>query len=894
MAAQQQIQWHTISGADALAHLRRSVTGLTASEVRRRLDEFGPNRLPRPPAPSFTLIFLRQFQSPLIYILAFAVIVSAAIGDYKDAAFIGGVLILNALIGAVQEIKAEESSRALQKLLRTRATVSREGEVVDIDAEEVVPGDIVWLESGARAPADLRLLGDSAPDIDESLLTGESLAVHKRPAQILSERAVLADRVNMAYAGSMVARGRGKGVVVATGSATEVGRLALDVMATTGGQPPLVLRMASFSRMIALFGLFAALTIGVTGVLIQGYSIAQMFLFGVALAVSIIPEGLPVAMTITLSVASTRMAQRGVIVRRLAAVEGLGSCSLIASDKTGTLTCNELTVRAVITADGRRFAITGEGYAPIGEAIADDGAPASDDPALRQIAFAAALCNEADLRQRNGLWVWRGDPTDVAMLALAGKLGVRRETALDRRPEITSLPFEPERRYAASFHRVDGAQRVYVKGAPERVLRMCAVTDTAERLAQWTTLAEELAAAGYRALALAEGPAPEELDPSAAPPEPHDLTLLGFVAMIDPLRPGAREAVQTSRRAGVEVVMVTGDHPVTALAIANELGLAQHKDQVMTGAEIEALSDAQLADKLRDTRVFARVTPREKLTLVNAARAAGHLVAVTGDGANDAPALRAANIGVAMGKAGTDVAREAAELVISDDNFATIVAGIEAGRIAYGNLRKVIYFLVSSNAAEALLIGLALGFGYPLPLLPVQLLWLNLVTEGFQHVALAFEPGEGDELARPPRPPRERIFNTQMVERTAFTAIVMALCGFGLFHWLLSHGYSEGAARNALLLYMTIFENFHVGSCRSETTAALTMSPLRNPYLLAGVTVALGAHIAMMYSPWGQSLLSLEPVSVELWGVIAGLGLVVFSAVELHKTLWRRRERRRG
>lgn len=893
MANQGSTQWHTLTRAAALERVDSSERGLSSAEAQRRLSRYGPNRLPQAPIRSFLLIYFEQFLSPLIYILALAVVISVAIGDYKDASFIGGVLILNALIGAVQEHKAELGSRALQKLLRTLAAVSRDGEIVDVDADLLVVGDVVWLEAGARVPADLRLLGETAPDVDESLLTGESMPVHKNARTTIEPNTPLADRVNMAFAGTIVTHGRGKGLVVATGAETEVGRLALDVFASTGGEPPLVLRMVSFSRVIAYFGLIAALGVSVIGTLIQGYAITDMFLFGIALAVSIIPEGLPVAMTIAHSIASTRMAKVGVIVRRLAAVEGLGSCSMIASDKTGTLTCNELTIREALTADGRSFTIGGFGYPPVGDVRDKSDRLIADDPALKRLALAGALCNEADLHKRNGDWSWRGDPTDIAVLALAGKLGVSRETALDHYPEITRIPFEPERRFAASFHHVNGEHRVFVKGAPECVLQMCDTVDGLPERARWEKEANRLARSGMRALAIAEGPAPRHLEPTDVPPEPSGLSLLGFVAMQDPLRPGAREAVQACRDAGVEVIMVTGDHPITALEISRELGLAETEDQVVTGTDLESLSDAELAERLKSAQVFARVTPRQKLHLVNTARHAGHLVAVTGDGVNDAPALRAANIGLAMGKSGTDIAREAADLVISDDNFATIVAGIEAGRIAYANLRKVIYFLISCGAAEALLIALAIGFGYPLPLLPVQLLWLNLVTQGVQDVTLAFEKGEGNELQARPRPPKEKIFNPIMVQRTLFTSIVVAISGFGLFHWLLSNGYSEYSARNALLLYITIFENLHVGSCRSETTAALKISPLRNVYLIAGVTIALSAHLLLMNSSWGQSLLSLEPVGLELWTIIIGLSLVGFTLVELDKAFWRRKIRRK-
>jgi calcium-translocating P-type ATPase len=869
--------WHTLDLPALFAAVAGDDRGLASAEAEQRLRAVGPNELPSRPPPAWWQIFLRQFRSPLIAILVAAAGVSAALGQWTDAGFIAAVLVSNALFGAYHEWRAERSSRALQKLLRVRATVTRDGEVREIDARLVVPGDVVWLESGNRVPADLRLLTAHGLEVDESLLTGESLAVTKDPSWSGDAAAPVADRRNMAHAGTIVVRGRGKGLAVATGPAAVVGQLALDVLGAPEGKPPLLLRLERFSRAIAWAVLAAAAAVGVVGVALQGQAVGDMFLFVVALAVSAIPEGLPVALTVALAIAATRMARRGVIVRRLAAVEGLGSCTLVASDKTGTLTCNELTVREVVRPGGERLAVTGEGFVPDGEVV-------GTGPGLDELARAAVLCNEADLHRRDGAWVWRGDPTDVALLALGHKLGWAREAALDACPEVASLPFEPERRYAASYHRTAGGVRVFVKEAPERVLPMC--RDGGGRLAG----AEEMARRGYRVLALAEGSA-GDLDPSRAPPEPSGLTFLGFVGMIDPLRPGVRDAVATCRGAGIVVSMVTGDHPVTALAIARDLGLADRPEEVVSGRELEGLSAARLEEAVRSARVFARVSPRQKLELVEAARRAGHFVAVTGDGVNDAPALRAANIGVAMGKGGTDVAREAAELVISDDNFATLVAGIEEGRVAYDNVRKVIYLLVSTGAAEVVLVLLALAFGLPLPLLAVQFLWLNLVTNGIQDVALAFEPGEGDVLRRKPRPPGEPVFNRLMIERTLLAAAVMGGVSFAAFAWMLHAGWPEASARNAVLLLMVLFENVHVGNCRSETTSAFLLSPLRSPILLAGTAAAQLVHIAVLYLPLGQRVLRTEPVSLATWATLLALALSVFVVMELHKAWWAWRHR---
>ncbi len=885
-APQQPCAWHVVELPELRETLRATDQGLTEAEAEARLATYGPNRLPEPEPVPLWRVILRQFYSPLIYILVLAAVVSLFLGEWKDAGFIAAVLAINALIGSYQEWKAEQSGLALRKLLRIRASVQRDREVREIPAEDVVPGDVVWLESGNRVPADLRLLSVHGFEVDESLLTGESLPVLKAPQWSGPENAPVGDRANMAFAGSIVAHGRAKGLVVATGAATNVGQLALDVVGTSGGKPPLLQRMESFTKGIAVATLAISAVIGVLGSLLGGYSATEMFVFGVALAVSAIPEGLPVAMTVALAIATTRMARRGVIVRRLTAVEGLGSCTLIATDKTGTLTMNELMVRELRLPDGTPFTASGEGFVPSGEVQAADGSPISpgSHAALDALARAGVLCNEADLHQReNGSWDWRGDSVDVALLALGHKLGWQRESALDAHPQVNEIPFESEHQFAATYHTLDGGVRVFVKGAPERVLTMCDGGQHATRL----EAALEMAKNGYRVLALAEGDGTEGADQSHVPSEPRGLTLLGFAGLLDPLRPGVGEAVRTCHQAGVSVSMVTGDHRITALAIARDLGLAEHESQVLTGPELAEETPESLAELVRKTRVFARVAPHQKLQIVDAARQAGHFVAVTGDGVNDAPALRAANVGVAMGKAGTDVAREAAELVISDDNFATIVAGLEEGRVAYDNIRKVILLLLSTGAAELVLMGLAVMTGLPLPMLPVQLLWLNLVTNGIQDVALAFEPGEDGVLKRKPRSPREGIFNSLMVERILVGAVVGGGTGFAAFYWMISQGWPEDEARNALLLMMVLFENFQIGNCRSETKSAFLLSPLRSPILLGGAVAALGIHVATMYLPFMQHLLGTSPVSPLTWAATAALALLIVPAVELHKWTWR-------
>lgn len=886
--SQEQQPWHTLGLDTIQTTLRTADTGYSSTEATSRLAEYGRNQLPHRPPPAWWQIVLRQFRSPLIYILGMAAIVSLAINEPTDAAFIAAVLCLNAAIGGYQEWRAEQNAQALQKLLRIRATVLRDGDVTEIDAEEVVPGDVVCLESGNRVPADLRLLHEHGLEVDESLLTGESMAVTKDADWSGEENVPLGDRLNMAFAGSIVTRGRAEGIAVSTGGATHVGQLALDVVESRGGRPPLLERMERFTHVIAAVVLVAAATVGLLGVLLRGQTVSEMFLLGVALAVSAIPEGLPVAMTVALAVATSRMAKRGVIVRKLTAVEGLGSCTLIATDKTGTLTVNEMTAREAWLPDGTTIEFTGEGFNPTGNAL-HDGRPIvpNEHPGLDLLARTAVLCNEADLHHTNGSWAGRGDAVDIAFLAMGHKLGWIHEKALTGHPQVNEIPFESERQFAATFHKVGDRVCVFVKGAPERTIAMC---DERDQSSLWLAQAESMAARGLRVLALAEGDAPASLTSKDAPPEPRNLRFLGFIGMIDPLRSGVREAVEDCHNSGVGVTMITGDHRVTALAIARNLRMADGEDQVMTGQELQEKTPEELQEIVSRIRVFARVSPRQKLEIVSAARAAGHYVAVTGDGVNDAPALRNANIGVAMGKGGTDVAREAAELVLSDDNFATIVAGIDEGRIAYDNIRKVIYLLISTGAAELVLVLLSVIAGTPLPLLPVQLLWLNLVTNGIQDIALAFEPGEGDTLRRKPRSPKERIFNQLMIERTIVGALVIGSVGFGAFYWMLQNGWTESAARNSLLLLMVLFENVHIGNCRSETKSAFVMSPFRSPILITGTLLAFGIHLAAVYSPIGHKLLSTNLISRTEWLALIPMALTVFVAIEIHKWSWKWRQ----
>ncbi len=891
----QNTDWHAESLAQMLSRLQTSAHGLSQSEAAARLQSYGRNTLPRPAPPGMGRVFLHQFASPLIYVLLAAALLSLLIREYSDAGFIFAVLMINAVIGTVQEYSAQRAAASLNQLVSTRCRVLREGDTWEIDAEELVPGDIVLLESGDRVPADLRLLHAHDLQLDESLLTGESVPVLKDPGTELAAETLLAERTNMVFAGSLVIRGRAQGVVAATALATEMGHIASEIINRPPPRSPLLLRMEKFTHLIALLVMLAAIIMAAVAAS-HGMPATEIFLLVVALAVSAIPEGLPVALTVALAIGMRRMARRNVIVRRLVAVEALGSCTFIATDKTGTLTVNQLTARRIVFSLDREYEITGEGVQPEGQILSPQGTPTPTEQALlERLCLAAVLAdNEGFIGHRENQWSHHGDSVDVALLIMAHKLGIVKEESLNSFPELAVIPFEPELRFAASLNRVEGAARIFVKGALEALLPMCRYMATVENdqplnALQLEQQAHALAAQGYRVLALADGKLEADVEEHFSPEYLQGLTLLGLVGMIDPLRSEAQAAVQACRTAGIEVAMITGDHPATALAIARELDMARSSEQVINGAQLKQINSEVELDRLTHrARVFARVEPQQKLDIVQSLQRNGHFVAVTGDGANDAPALRAAQVGVAMGKSGTEVARESAELILTDDNFASIVAGVEEGRIAYANVRKVIFLLISTGVAELVLFTLALLSGLPLPLLAVQLLWLNLVTNGIQDVALAFEPGEGQELHQPPRAPKELIFNRLMLERVMLSALVIGSIAFFLFQWLLRQGYSLDEARNGTLLLMVLFENIHVFNSRSETRPVLQQNPLHNRILLFGTLAAQLIHIGAMYTPWLNEVLRIQPVSPQHWLQLLGLALSVLVVMELHKLLRRR------
>ncbi|MCR4264743.1 HAD-IC family P-type ATPase [Nitratireductor sp. ZSWI3] len=864
--------------------------GLSEAEAAARLARFGPNTLPEPRPPSLLAVFLRQFLSPLIYILLAAALVSLALSDVSDALFIGAVLFVNGIVGAAQEYSAGRAAAALRQYEVAQAHVVRDGSARRLDARELVPGDLVLLEAGDRVSADIQLLEAIDLKVDESLLTGESAAVGKSPA-------APDPPASRAYAGTLVTRGRGRGVVSATGHTTELGRIAGEIGKRPMTQPPLMIRLEHFSRLIAV-------TVGISVVLLiivgslRDMPFHTLFLMAVGLAVSAIPEGLPVAISIALAVGMRRMAAAHVIVRNMPAVESLGSCTIIATDKTGTLTLNELTVTDVCLPEGTKFVF--EAGEDLEACAVHSTCPGDLDARGRVSALlkAASLPNEARLSRDVTGWKGLGDTVDVALLAAARKAGIRYEDVQETYPLVARIPYEPDIRYAASFHRRGKGVRIFVKGAPETLIAMAAQMDTGGGpvpIDHATLLGqkEEMAARGLRVLAFAEGTVAEVGDGRYGHGHLVDLLFLGMAGMQDPIRSEVPQAIADCRAAGVEVAMVTGDDPRTAAAIAAQAGLQFTEAQVVTGEAVrraEEAGEAELDRLTRTARIYARVDPAQKLSIVLSLARGGHFVAATGDGVNDAPALTHAHVGVAMGRKGTDVARESADIVLTDDNFASIVAGIREGRIAYANIRKVVFMVVSTGAAEVVLFLLAIPLGLPMPLLPVQLLWLNLVTNGIQDIALATEKAEGDELAYPPRRPGEPIFDRVMIRRIVHSTVVMGFGGFALFWWLLEKGTDPDTARNMLLLLFVLFENFQTFNSRSEHHSVFRRGFLSNRFLVLGVIAAQALHIGAMYMPGLSDTLGLAPVSLVEWAWLLLAASTLLAVMEFEKW-WDKRHR---
>ncbi len=865
--------------------------GLSVAEAAERLQRHGPNTLPQPRRRGPLARFMLQFHNVLIYVLLAAGVVTALLGHLIDSGVIFGVVVINAIIGFIQEGKAERALDAIRNMLSLHAQVLRDGQRHEIAADELVPGDIVFLASGDKVPADLRLIEVRSLRVEEAALTGESLAVEKE-VEAVAPQAVLGDRSCMAYSGTLVSFGQGAGVVIATGGQTEIGRISAMLNAVEEISTPLLRQMAVFGRWLTWVILGVAGAAFAFGTLLRGYSASEMFLAAVGLAVAAIPEGLPAIMTITLAIGVQGMARRNAIIRRLPAVETLGSVTVICSDKTGTLTRNEMTAQRAILA-GRKVVVGGVGYAPHGGFEVDGRTIEVEElPALAELARCALLCNDARLRHQDEHWHVVGDPTEGALLTLAHKAGLEEAFECEALPRTDVIPFESEHRFMATLnHDHEGRGLVYLKGAPERVLELCAAVrgaqgDGALDHEWWRAAMDEAAADGMRLLALAVREAEDGLRAlTFAEVERGGFTLLGVLGLSDPPREEAIRAVARCRNAGIQVKMITGDHAATARAIGQQLGLAGEV-RAISGAEIEGMSDAELQRVVGETEIFARASPEHKLRLVQALQARGEVVAMTGDGVNDAPALKRADVGVAMGRNGTEAAKEAAEMVLADDNFASVAAAVEEGRTVYDNLRKSVAFILPTNVGQAGILVAAILFGMTLPMTPAQILWVNMITAVTLALALAFESPERNIMGRPPRDPAEPILTRFLAWRVVFVGVLLVAGGLGLFIWELERGASVEFARTAAVNAVLIGEVFYLFNVRSFTDSILNREGfLGNRYVLLAIALLLVCQALFTYLPAMQTLFGTEALDVAAWSRILVFGVLVLLVVEAEKAL---------
>jgi magnesium-transporting ATPase (P-type) len=885
--------WHHLSSQEVAETFQVDPDkGLDTLQVKWRTDEFGPNALTSRRGKTKLERFLLQFHQPLVYILIAAGIITAALGEVVDSAVIIAVVLVNAVVGYIQEAKAAGALEALAKSMVTEAVVIRSGATRRIPAEELVPGDVVVLRSGDKVPADLRLVSVKDLRVDESALTGESVPVGKS-AEVQAKDAVLGDRRNMAYASTLVTYGQGLGLVVGIGDCTEIGRISTMVSEADELATPLTRKITAFSHLLLKAILVLAALTFVAGML-RGEKAADMFMAAVALAVGAIPEGLPAAVTVILAMGVSRMAARGAIIRKLPAVETLGGASVICSDKTGTLTENQMTVTSVY-AGGALHVVTGSGYRPSGSVEGySDG-----NQALRAAMLAGLLCNDTRVEYTEAQEKVVGDPTEAALLVVAAKAGLNPEDEARRLPRLDTLPFESEHQYMATLHDQgpDSPRLVFFKGSVEAVLDRathCLQPDGSLGPLDLDVIRQQvvtLGLEGMRVLAMACKELPHDKSTVDHADVAGDLLFIGLQAMIDPPRPEAITAVAAFHRAGVKVKMITGDHAVTAAAIGVQLGLGiqtcpgRPTCQVMTGADMTSLSDDDLTAKAADTAVFARVAPDQKLRLVMALQSRGEVVAMTGDGVNDAPALKQADIGVAMGKGGTEAAKEASDMILTDDNFATIEAAVEEGRGVYDNLLKFIVWTLPTNIGEGLVILAAVILGVALPITPVQILWINMTTAGCLGLMLAFEPKESGIMDRRPRDPGMPILDSELIIRIFMVGGILLLAAFGLYEWELRTSGDANQARTVAVNVFVMVEAAYLFNSRSFTRSPLALGLWTNPWVIGGVVLMVFFQLAFTYAPFMNSLFGSAPIGLLPWLKIIGVSLLAFLIVEGEKKL---------
>jgi Ca2+-transporting ATPase len=894
-----EVAWHATSLPELYAKLQSGSEGLGRAEAENRLSRLGPNALRIAKAPGPLKLLLRQLASPLILMLIAAACISLVGQHFVDAIVIGAVVVLNSVIGVTQEWRAEKALDALRQLSAPHARVLRDGAKITVKASEVVPGDILLLETGDRVAADVRLIASRDLAVDESSLTGESEPIAKS-AKELPANTALADRVNMAWSSTNVTGGRARGLVVMTGMRTEVGRIAGDVQATERAVTPLQQRLSKLGGHIGLASIGAATTIFVFG-LLRGFSIGDMLLFAVAAAVSAIPEGLPAVISVVLAVGVQRMSKQNAIVRRLPAVETLGSTTVVCTDKTGTLTRNQMTVRRVWTND-HCYTVEGEGFAPEGRLTADDSEPINlEQPSsrsLRTLFEIGALANNAQLLEENGEWTVRGNPTDGALIVVSRKLGIDPELVQSRQ-RITEIPFSSARKYMATLNQWEGTTRLLVKGAPERLLSASAylladdkeIPLTDELRNEIQSMNEQFASDALRVVAGAYRDCSKDAFNASASDAESNLVFVGMWGLLDPPREQVIEAVAKAQRAGMRVVMITGDHATTATAIARNVGIVNDDHQTLSGAELDRISDDVLSERAAHITVFARVAPEHKLRIVQSLQQRGHVVAMTGDGVNDAPALKSADIGIAMGMSGTEVAKEAGDMILTDDNFATIIGAVEEGRVIFSNLRQVVAFLLTTASGEVLTLFAALVLGFQLPVTAVMILWINLVTDGTTTIPLGLEPKHGDVLRRPPRPRDSGVLDRSTIGRIAMLATVSATGTLSLFAWS-SQTKDLQHAQTIAFTTLVAFEWFKTLTYRSSTDSLFSVGLFSNHWLVAALGFAMSLHLAAIYTPLGQLAFGTVPLSAWEWLTIGLVASTALVADEVRKFLKRRQAQR--
>ncbi|WKZ23450.1 MAG: HAD-IC family P-type ATPase [Candidatus Brocadiaceae baterium WH-1] len=911
------MNWYKLNKNELIQKLGTSEEGLSGEEAKARLQQYGPNKLAEEEAISRFRVFLHQFTNPLIYILIVAAVVTSLLQEYIETIVIMAVVMINAVIGYTQEFKAEQSVKALKKMMVLKARVLRDSKEKEMSSEMLVPGDVVLLASGTKVPADIRLIKTVELRVEEAMLTGESIPAEKNAQPLNEDNLTPGDQQNMAFMGTIVVNGRAKGVVVATGSKTILGNIAQEVKAKGITKTPIQKKIEHFSKAIGFVVLSSAVLLFLLGIFI-GVDIKDMFMTVVAASVAAIPEGLPIVVTIAMAIGVTRMARQNAILRKLPAAETLGSATVICSDKTGTLTKNEMTVKLVY--DGKHtYEVEGSGYEPEGKILLEGmSVEKAEKKSLFQVLRIGLLCNESDVYGEDGRYKVDGDPTEAALIVSARKAGLDPEEEKNHYPEMAIVPFESERQYMATLHKYRGKKSVFVteegsgqyagyipdmhrdrklvfvKGAPERVLDMCTTLMSGDTLDKKAILhvADAFAKEGLRVLALAYKDVPPDTDEITHHDVESNLVFAGLQGMMDPPRQEVLEAIKGCHKAGIRVNMITGDHAVTAKAIAKMLKITGEGEEIITGKELDGMDDATLFEKVKTVSVYARVSPEHKLRIVQQLKKHGEIVAVTGDGVNDAPALKEAHLGIAMGKTGTDVTREAADMVLADDNFASIFNAVREGRVLFDNIRKVTFFLLPNGVAAILAIITTLFLGIPIPYLPTQLLWINVVTNGLQDVALAFEPEEKGVIDRPPRNPKEGILSRLLIERTVLVGFVIAI---GVMYNYMSALFLEEVslekARTTAMTTVVFFQFFQAWNSRSALTSIFRMNPFGNLFLFYSLIAALFAQIAVLYAPPLQFVFQTEPLTAKEWIHILIASSTIVAIIEIDK--WIRRIQRR-